>query len=524
MSYKEIDPLRVPVKMDELVEQAYKELKPFFEPESIAVIGASRDEWSIGWVVFKNLAENYKNKKLKARIYGVNVKGGELFGYKLYKSIMDIPDSIDHAVIVVPAKFVLDVVEECGKKGVKALTIISAGFSEIGNTELENKVIETARKYGMRIIGPNCLGVFDNFGGVDTLFTPEFKKYYDQMLLTSPRPKPGVIMFGSQSGALGLAILDALYGADIGIAKFVSYGNKADVDETDLLLWSLKDPYVDVIMLYIEGIKKAGRLFVEVAKEVSKKKPIVVLKGGRTQAGARAAESHTGSLAGDYKMYIAAFKKIGAVVVETLDEFIDTVKAFSTQPPARGYNLAIITDGGGAGLLAADAAEKYGLIVNPPSDELLTRLKDGVNRGYIVPFATFANPIDITGSATDESFVYALEAVLDDKNTDSVMIIGLHHVPGVTDQLPKKLVEVIEEKDTNKPVAFCTVGGADYAVRFRKSFEEAGIPTYPTPERAALVLKNLADYGSWLASLGLYESYIKEWKERQKLRKSSESH
>lgn len=515
MSYKQIDPLKVSENINRISQQAYDELKPFFEPNAVAIIGASRDPWSVGWVIFKNFVENKKKRILRARVYGVNIKGGELFGQKLYKSIMEIPDDIDHAVICIPARFVPQVVEECGKKGVKVLTIITAGFSEIGNVELERQVVENAKKYGMRIIGPNGLGVFDNYSGVDTQFVPEMKKYEDKMLLATPRPKPGNILFGSQSGALGIAILDALYGAGIGIAKFISYGNKVDVDETDLLLWAYSDPKIDVIMLYIEGIKQAGRHLVEVGREVSKRKPIVVLKGGRTAAGARAAASHTGSLAGDYRMYEAAFKKMGAIVCETLDEFIDTVKAFSMQPPGRGYNLTIITDGGGAGLLATDAAERYGLKVNPPSDELMAKLNKGVEEKKLVPFATFSNPIDVTGSADDESFVYCLESVMEDESTDLIMIIGLHHVPGVTDKLPEKLLDVIRKSPVLKPIVFCDVGGAEYALRFRKKFEEAGIPAYPSPERAALVLKKLADYGVWLEQNGVLEDYISRWKQKR---------
>ncbi len=517
MSYKQIDPFSVSRNIESIAQQAYEELRPFFEPKGIAVIGASRDPWSVGWVIFKNFVENEEKGKLKAKVYGVNIKGGELFGRKLYKSILEIPGEVDHAVICIPARFVPQVVDECGRKGVKVLTIITAGFSEIGNVELENQVVETAKKYGMRIIGPNGLGVFDNYSGVDTQFVPELKKYEDKMMLATPRPKPGNILFASQSGALGIAILDALYGANIGIAKFISYGNKVDVDETDMLLWAYKDPKIDVIMLYIEGIKQAGRHFVEVGAEVSKIKPIVVLKGGRTAAGARAAASHTGSLAGDYRMYEIAFKKMGAIVCETLDEFIDTVKAFSMQPPAPGYNLTIITDGGGAGLLATDAAERYGLKVNPPSEELMERFKKGIKEGKLVPFATFSNPIDVTGSADDESFVYTLEAVLADKNTDCILIIGLHHVPGVTDKLPEKLLETIKRSNILKPVVFCDVGGAEYALRFRDKFEMAGIPAYPTPERAAAVLKKLADYGVWLKKKGVYESFIEKWRSRRQL-------
>ncbi len=511
MSYKEIDPLKVSQQIEAIAKEAYNQLRPFFEPKSVAIVGASRDPWSVGWVIFKNFVENAEKGKLKAKVYGVNIKGGELFGRSLYKSVMDIPEDVEHAVIVVPAKYVPSVVDECGKKGVKVLTIISAGFSEIGNVDLENEVVNTAKKYGMRIIGPNGLGVFDNYSGVDTQFVPELKDYGGNMLLATPRPKPGNILFGSQSGALGIAILDALYGANIGIAKFISYGNKVDVDETDMLLWAYKDPKIDVIMLYIEGIKHAGRHFVEIGKEVSKRKPIVVLKGGRTEAGARAAASHTGSLAGDYRMYEAAFKKMGAIVCETLDEFIDTVKAFSMQPPARGYRLTIITDGGGAGLLATDAAERYGLEVNPPSDSLMDRLKKGIEEEKLVPFSTFSNPIDVTGSATDDSFVYTLDAVLKDDATDCIMIIGLHHVPGVTDKLPDKLLETIKSSRLYKPVVFCDVGGAEYAIKFRDKFERAGIPAYPTPERAAAVLKKLADYGVWLQQHGVFDDFLNMW-------------
>ncbi len=512
MSYKaDLDKVELtPEKLKEFSDIAREQLRAFFEPRSIAVIGASRDVNSPGWVAFKILLENSRSGLLKAKVYGVNIKGGELFGEPLYKSILDVPDEVDHAVILVPAKYVPGAMEECGKKGVKVATIISAGFSEIGNVELENKVVETARRYNIRIIGPNGLGVFDPWNGVDTMFLPYHKSLNGKELLACPRPKKGYIMFISQSGALGVAVLDYMYGEGIGLSKFISYGNKVDVDEIDMLLWALKDPTIRVVMIYIEGIKALGRALVKVAREFSKYKPIVLLKGGKTKAGARAVASHTASLAGDIKVYEAAVEKMGAIWTNDLMEFLDVSKALVYQPPAAGENIAIVTDGGGAGILASDKAEQVGLIVPPTSDKLLEKLRKAQERGIIPSVATFANPIDISGSASDESYVAAIEAALEEDSIDAVLVIALHHPPLLSAKFVDKIIEAI--KKYKKPVVAVDIGGAGMATWVRDRFDELGVPSYPTPERGIIALKGLVSYGAFLKKVKAFDEFIQRWK------------
>ncbi len=498
-----------PETLEEYSEKVRRELKAFFEPEAIAVIGASRDVNAPGWVIFKNLLENKEKGWLKADVYGVNIKGGELFGHPLYRSILDVPSDVDHAVIVIPAKYVPGAMEECGKKGVKVASIISAGFSEIGNVELEKRVVEVARKYGIRIIGPNGLGVFDAYSGVDTMFLPYCKPLNGKELLATPRPKKGYIMFISQSGALGVSVLDYMYGEGIGVSKFISYGNKADVDEVDMLLYALKDETVRVVMIYLEGLKGDGRPLVKIGKEFSKHKPIVILKGGRTKAGARATMSHTASLAGNVKIYQVAFETMGAIMADDLVEFLDVTKALAFQPPARGRNIAIVTNGGGAGILATDKAEKIGLNVIPTPENLLAKLKKAQEEGKIPPVATFSNPIDLSGSASNESYIAAIEAVMENDDIHAVLIIGLHHVPLLTSSFVDEIAQII--KKYKKPVVAVDIGGADMANWVRDRFDYHGIPAYPTPERGITALKALVEYGEWLKKEGVLENYLQKW-------------
>ncbi len=486
-----------------------EELRPFFRPKSIAVIGASHKEGSPGNVIFHNLIANYREGRLKARVYGVNIKGGELFGEKLYKSILDVPEAVEHAIIVIPAKFVPDAIEECGKKGVKVATIISGGFSEVGNFELERKVLENARKYGIRIIGPNGLGIFDAYSGVDTLFIPEKKETDEGLKINMPRPKAGFISFLSQSGALGDAVLDYMYGENLGISKFISWGNKIDVDESEMLLYLMDDETTRVVIMYIEAIRKEGQKLVIVGKEFSKKKPIVVLKGGVTAAGARATWSHTASLAGNVRIYEAAFREMGALIAENLLELLDMAKALSLQPPAKGRNIGIVTNGGGPGILVSDFAEKAGLRVPKLSKETIEELKKYVNEGIIPPIATFPNPIDLSGSATDESYVVATETLLQDPSIDLVIVLALHHPPTITKDMPRKMIKVI--KDYQKPTLVIDMGSAEVSVWVRKQFDDAGIPSYPLPERAIYGAKALVEYGMWLKKNGVLEKHLEEW-------------
>ena len=497
---------------EEMVKRAVKELKPFFQPKSIAVIGASHDVNSPGWVVFKQLLEYHRKGLLKAKVYGVNIKGGELFGEKLYKKITDIPDDIDLAVIIIPAKFVPQVMEDCGGKRVKCVIIISAGFSEIGNTELEEKVKKVAEKYNIRVMGPNCLGVYDAISYVDTLFVPQFKQLKGKNVLSLPRPKLGPILFYSQSGALGAAVLDYMYGEEIGISKFVSVGNKMDVDEVDTLLWAKEDPHIRVVMMYIEGLKAdRARLFVEVAKEFVKHKPLVILKGGKGgAAAARAVMSHTASMAGAWRVYEAAFKQIGAIIADDLLKMLDAAKALAFQPPAAGKKIAIVTNGGGAGVLATDAAETMGLEVPAPSEKVLNEFRKAQEEKLIVEFATFSNPFDLTGSATDDSYLAAIDIVMKSPEFDAILIIGLHHVPTLSEEFVDKICKLIRKY--KKPVVAVDIGGADYARYVRARFDDYGIPAFPTPERGIYALWTLVKYGQTLKKLGVFDKYIKKWK------------
>ena len=491
-------------------------LKYFFEPESIAIIGVSRKEGSMGWTVFKNMLENRKRGLLQAKIYGVNIKGGELFGEPLYRSISEIQDTIDLIVVLVPAKFVPSVIDEAGRKGVKAAIIISAGFAEVGNYELDRELREKIKKYGIRVIGPNCIGILDNHSGVDTLFLPLKKSVEGKMIESMPRPKTGPVAFISQSGALGGTVLDYMYGQNIGISKFINLGNKIDVDEVELLQYLKDDENTRVIMIYVEGLygENRGREFYQIAQEVAKEKPIVVLKGGKTKAGSRAVASHTASMAGDAKIYESVFKEAGIIYAKTIWEFTDMTKALMFQPPARGNRIAIITNGGGPGILTADYAESIGLNVIDLPEGLKEKLEEKVKEGIIPDVATFSNPIDLSASASEDAHAVALEEVMKSDHIDGVIFLALHHPPAITERFVEKIVEV--SKKYGKPCVVVDVGSVEMARWIRKKFDENGIPSYDTPERAATGLKALVEYGDFLRRAGKLEAYLRKYEADKK--------
>ena len=477
-------------------------LDKFFNPKGVAIIGASATEGKPGNVTLKNFIENKEKGILKAEIYPVNPKHKEILGLKCYKSVTDIPGSVDLAVVIVPAPFVPQVMEDCGKKGIKAAIIISAGFSEIGNVELENKVKEICERHGIRVIGPNGLGVFDAYTGVDTMFVPQYKEAEGKLMLATPRPDKGYITLISQSGAFGVAALDYMKGEGIGVSKFISYGNKMDVDEADLMEYLAKDPTTKAILIYVESIEN-GRRFMKAAKKVVKEKPIVVFKAGRTEAGSRAAASHTAALAGSDRVYDAAFKQCGVVRAETMEDFFDFGKALAMQPPAKGRNIAILTDGGGAGVTAADALEFLGLNVIQLSEETLEKFEQLKKNKILPPFAVYKNPIDLTGSADTRMYVESMKILMEDENVHGVVLIALHHPPLISFDLPEKIAEVIRNYD--KPVVACDVGEAEMSKAFRKKFDSHNIPAYPSPERASRAMYALVKYGEYRCKVLEYE-------------------
>jgi len=480
------------------VEYSVHRLEPLFNPRNIAVIGASRNPKKAGYIVLKNLVDNMRTYGYGFKVYPINPYAESILGVRAYSSITRIEDEVDLAVIVVPAEKVPSVLEECGEKGVKVAIILSAGFSEVGNVELEKEVKRIGNKYGLRILGPNCLGVYDSYSGVDTIFLPCSKVLPDGRTLTSlPRPRRGDISLISQSGAVGVAVLDYMASEGIGISKFISYGNKVDIDETDILEYLLYDDSTRVIMMYIENIER-GRRFIEVAREVSKRKPIVVLKAGRTPSGARAVLSHTAAVAGIDKIYEAAFKMCGILRVYTLEDLMDSSKALAYQPPAKGNNIAILTDGGGAGVMASDEAETLGLKLARLDEKTRQEFRKLKSSGAIVDFAITENPIDLTGSATTEMYEICLQLLLEDPNVDGVILIVLHHVPLIVDieDLVHRCSKLI--KEYGKPTTVGTIGGSEMAILLRRMFNEKCIPAYTSPERACRALAQLVKYGLYL--------------------------
>ena len=436
-------------------------LELFFNPSSIVVIGASRTPGKIGHETLRSLVESKKKGLLKAKLYAVNPAATEILGVPTYPSVLKIPDKIDLAVIVTPAKIVPPIVDECGRKGIKNIIVISSNFSEVGGEGviLEEKLVENAKKYGIRVIGPNCIGVFDPYSGVDTLFLPTHKEFPSGPRLSCPRAEKGYVSLITQSGAFGVACIDYMWGNKIGMSKFVSFGNACDVDEVDMIEYLAEDPNTRIILLYIENIKR-GREFMEAARKASLKKPIVAFKAGRSSAGARAAASHTGALAGSDNIYEAAFKQCGVIRANNVEEMFDFAKALVYMPPAKNKNVFILTDGGGAGVMCADKAELVGLKVPEPTGKLEEELQNLKDKGVIPQFASIKNPIDLTGSVTDEMYVETLKILLSHEQVGVIVLIALHHVPGLTYKLIDKIASVY--KDSKKPLLFVDIGPVSY--------------------------------------------------------------
>lgn len=471
-------------------------LDSFFNPKSVAIIGASKNPDKAGHVIFKNFANNKKRGIFKGKIYPINPKINEILGFKCYKRITDIDEEIDLVVIVVPARLVPQIMEDAVTKKAKTAIIITAGFREIGEKELEKKVVSIAKKGGIRILGPNCLGVYYSKTGVDTLFLPETKVLTtgDEIIAT-PRPMFGEISIATQSGAFGIAALDYLAGRQIGINKFVSFGNKSDVTETEVIHYLLSDNQTKAILLYIEDIKH-GRRFLQIAKTVSLEKPIVVLKSGKSKAGARAAASHTGAIAGSNKIYDTVFKQTGVFRANDMEEFFDAGKALSMQLPALGKNIGILTDAGGPGIMAVDECESKGLYVNRFSEKTLNKFRELKKQKILPKFAATSNPVDLTGSVTDEMYEVAVDVMFQDPEIHGIILLGLHHLPALKEKYIDGVANI--SKKYKKPIVMCDIGETEMALYTRFRFDKLGIPAYPSPEDAARAMNALVQYGQFL--------------------------
>jgi acetyltransferase len=448
-----------------------RNLELLFKPRSVAVIGASRDPNKVGHAILKNIIES----GYKGRVYPVNPKADSVLGLTAYKSVLDIPDEVDLAVIVIPAQNVLDVMEECGRKGVKFAVVISAGFKEIGGegVEREKRLVEIARKYGIRVVGPNCLGIIDMHTPINATFGPQ------------PQRKGG-IAFISQSGALLTAILDWSSKVGIGFSNIVSLGNKADLNETDFVEYLGENPETKVILLYLESISD-GRRFIQVTSAVSRKKPIVLLKGGVTEAGARAALSHTGAMAGGATALKAAMKKAGVILVSSLSELFDIAIAFANQPIPQGGRVGIVTNAGGGGVVTSDLAILRGLKLASLSPSTIDVL-----RKSLPPMAAIYNPVDVLGDARADRYRVAIETLLRDPNVDALITILTPQAVTEPEETAKVIIEM-SRLYIEKPILSVFIGG-EKVEKAVKLLIDNGIPVYDMPEKAVAALSGMVMY------------------------------
>jgi acyl-CoA synthetase (NDP forming) len=494
------------LSMNEKRREKRRKMDAFFNPSSVAVIGATKKIDKAGHVIFKNFATNKERGVFKGELYPVNPGEDSILGFKCYKSLTKIPNDLELIVVIVPAKIVPSIMEEAAAKKVKAAIIISSGFKEVGNKELEDQIVEIADKAGIRILGPNCLGVYYSKTGIDTLFLPETKVLTTgEDVVATPRPLPGNIAMITQSGAFGVAALDYLTGRQMGVSKFVSLGNKCDVTESDILHYLLQDRETKVILVYLEDVKD-GREFLRITKKVTAKKPIVVIKSGRSVAGARAAASHTGAIAGSDKIYDAAFEQGGVIRAHDMEEFFDIGKALAMQPPAMGNNIGILTDAGGPGVMTVDECEALGLTVErftEETDKKFDRLKED---NVILKIAATQNPVDLTGSVTDDMFEIAAEIMFQDSKIYGIILLGLHHMPGLREKYIDGIVKIAGKYD--KPIVMCDIGATEMALYTRSRFDRLCVPSFESPEDAARAMKSLVTYGTYLKRMGVAENYM----------------
>lgn len=454
-------------------------LEAIFAPRSIAVVGASPDARKLGHTVFKNIVQN----KFPGALYPIHPTAQEVLGHKVFASVAALPETPDLAVLVVPPQAVLGVAEECGAKGVKGLIVITAGFKEVGGEgrKLEEQLLAIVRQHQMRMVGPNSLGVIDNVAHMNASFA-------------ALMPLEGNIAFMSQSGAICTAILDWSVVEGIGFSRFVSLGNKADVDEVALLQAWNDDPQSRVILAYLEGISD-GPSFMKVARQVTKQTPVIAIKSGTTAAGSRAISSHTGSLAGSESAYEAAFLQSGILRARTMQDVFDQALIFAYQPLIGGNRIAIVTNAGGPGILATDAVENAGLRLAQFEPSTVEQL-----HAHLPPTANVYNPIDIIGDARSDRYRTGIAAALADPNVDAVLVLFTPQAQSDVPETAEVIAELAEAQGAQggpiKPVVTSFMGEKSLGPAL-KILNERRIPNYPFPERAVSALRAMVQYTEW---------------------------
>lgn len=452
-------------------EEIITGMKRIFSPEGIAVIGASGDPSKLGYSTVKNIIDG----GYKGRIYPINPKADEILGLKCYRSVNEIPDQVDVAVIVIPAKNVAAAITALGEKGVAGAIVISSGFAEIGNNDLQKELVDTAVKNRVRILGPNIFGIYYTPADLCATFC-------------TPYTEKGTTALSCQSGGVGMAIIGYSRANKMGVSAIVGVGNKCDVDEDDLITFFGQDPNTKVIAMHVEDIKD-GVAFVKAAQEVSRQKPIIALKAGATALGEKAAFSHTGALAGNDRIYSAAFARAGIVRVSNLEELLDCAKSFSKMPTPKGENVLIVTGAGGLGVLLADACSRHQL-------QLMTLEKDldEAFKQYIPPFGATGNPVDITGGEPPETYEAAIRLALEDDRVDA-LILGYWHTlitpPMVFAETVIRAKKAAEAVKSPKPMIAALSGDVEVE-RAASLLEAHGVPAFPySSERAVVVLSAL---------------------------------
>ncbi len=460
------------------LQMTQNSLIPFFSPRGIAVIGASSHAEKLGYGVARNLIQS----GYMGAIHLVNPKGGELFERKMLKSIAEIPDLVDLAILVVPAKYAPETMRACGERGIKATILVSGGFRETGEegAALEDEVLKTAQEFDIRMIGPNCIGLLDTHFPLDTTF------------LQPPMPRPGEIAFISHSGAICAALIDWSKEQGFSFSRLVSLGNQADVSETDILPLVAEDEHTKVITLYLENISDGAR-FIKEARKIIPEKPIIALKVGRSESGQRAAASHTGALAGAESAFNAAFEKAGVFRADNTEEAFDWARALAWSPLLQEQRVAILTNAGGPGVIAADALEHNGLELANFSTESLTALKK-----RLPPAASLHNPVDMLASATAEDYAESLRLLLADPNTDAALVLMPAPPMYPAENAVKAMIPII--KSSQKPTLVVLMGSEQIA-KASALLQAEKIPDYRFPERAASALARLVERAKFLREM-----------------------
>jgi acetyl coenzyme A synthetase (ADP forming)-like protein len=427
-------------------------MRSLFEPRAIAVIGASTNPNKIGYRIVENIVDS----GYRGGVFPINPKGGEILGLRAYTNLAEVEEEIDVAVIAIPAERVIGAVEACGTKGVKNLVIIASGFSEVGNLETERRIVRLARDHGMRVLGPNIFGIYSAASSLDATFGPG-------------GITPGPVAIITQSGALGIAMIGKTATESVGLSALVSVGNKADIDEADLLEYLATDDRTRAIFMYVEGIKHGDRLL-RILAEVTRRKPVVVIKSGRSKRGSMAAASHTGSLAGADEVFDSVMRQCGVLRAESVQEAFTWVRYLASTPLPLGDEAVIVTNGGGIGVMATDACEKHGIALYDDQSVLAETFS-----GVMPDFGSSKNPVDLTGQATAEDYARALDAALAEERLHAAMALYCETALFDTDQFADLLREVYARYRERKPIVFSLFGGEKIEAVIR-DLKREGIP------------------------------------------------